>query len=409
MTDAVNRGRLLWLLGALYFAQGLPFGLLAKSLPAIARDAGLSPSLIGLLALPAAPWALKFLWAPLVDRAGRGRPGHRTRWIISCQLVVMLLLAVIALQQPEQLFGNRFALLLALLFCLNAVVATHDIATDGLAVRLLPARLRGIGNSLQTGGYKTGLIIGGALLLMAVDVLGWRLGWSVVIAMLALSLLPLWRFAEPLEQRPERRLDWRAWQNEFYGFWRRPGMGVWLLVLLGYRVCDSFGSRMVKPWLVDAGWSLADIGQLDLVTSLVGLAGAAVAGLVLMRVPHRFALIVFGLAQALAFVGWAALGEAAGAVSIWLVASAEQLADGLSTVALFTLMMDRCRRDHEGTDYTLQASLVLMVAGLATLVSGVSAEALGYSGHFLLSAGLGLVAIIPAFLIRPVNSGAANQ
>ena len=103
MTVSAGHGRLLWLLGALYFAQGLPFGLLVRSLPAIARDAGLSPELIGLLALPAAPWALKFLWAPFVDQYGRGRPGHRRRWIIACQLAAMGLLAVVALQPPEQL------------------------------------------------------------------------------------------------------------------------------------------------------------------------------------------------------------------------------------------------------------------------------------------------------------------
>ena len=51
-------------LGMLYFAQGLPAGLLGKSMPALARDAGLSPEWIGLLALPALPWALKFLRAP---------------------------------------------------------------------------------------------------------------------------------------------------------------------------------------------------------------------------------------------------------------------------------------------------------------------------------------------------------
>jgi hypothetical protein len=49
-----------------------------------------------------------------------------------------------------------FLLLLGLLFLLNLCFATHDIASDGLAVRLLPVALRGIGNSLQTGGYKVG-------------------------------------------------------------------------------------------------------------------------------------------------------------------------------------------------------------------------------------------------------------
>ncbi|MGJ3254825.1 MAG: MFS transporter, partial [Alcanivorax sp.] len=55
-------------LGMLYFAQGLPAGLLGKSMPALARDAGLSPEWIGLLALPALPRSVQVLWGPRGDR-----------------------------------------------------------------------------------------------------------------------------------------------------------------------------------------------------------------------------------------------------------------------------------------------------------------------------------------------------
>ncbi|MGB1203981.1 MAG: hypothetical protein ACPG75_10480 [Alloalcanivorax venustensis] len=101
-----------------------------------------------------------------------------------------------------------------------------------------------------------------------------------------------------------------------------------------------------------------------------------------------------------AFVGWWAV--AAGAAGwVWPVALFEQFADGLSTVALFVVMMDYCRRDREGGDYTLQASVYLMAVGLFTLGSGFSASALGYAGHFLLAAGLGGLVIIAALFWRP--------
>ncbi len=71
---------LLGTLAVLYFLQGLPAGLLAKAVPSLARESGLSREWIGLLGLAAAPWALKFLWAPWVDRLGRGRRvGRRDR------------------------------------------------------------------------------------------------------------------------------------------------------------------------------------------------------------------------------------------------------------------------------------------------------------------------------------------
>lgn len=394
--EARFTGRLMIVLGVLYFAQGLPAGLLAKSLPAIAREAGLAREYIGLLALPALPWVLKFLWSPWVDRWGAGRTGHRTRWIVGCQVAAAFLLLGIGLLEPGWLFGSGLWALLGLLFLLNLFFATHDIASDGLAVRLLPAALRGPGNSLQSGGYKLGMIVGGAGLLIVGGSLGWQSAMWLAAACLLALLLPMLRFTEPPEPSfPRGRAGPGWWLSELLGFWRRPGMGLWLILLLGYRAGDSLGSRMIKPWLVDAGWTLTVIGGVDLVVSLAGLAGALAGGLLLLRMRRIFALVMFGLLQAMGLLGWAAVGDRA---FEWVVAVAlfEQFADGLSTVALFTMMMDRCRPGHEGVDYTLQACLVLGSAGFFTLISGYSAYLLDYPGHFLLSAVLAALAIMPA-------------
>ncbi|MDF1781222.1 MAG: MFS transporter [Alcanivoracaceae bacterium] len=394
-TLALN-SRLVLILGLLYFAQGLPFGLLVKSLPAILSKAGLPTEYIGLLALAAIPWALKFLWSPWVDRWGRGRPNHRKRWIVGSQCCAAGLLLVIGSFSPQWLFVDGIGYLLLLLFLLNFLFATHDIASDGLAVRLLPASLRGIGNSLQSGGYKAGMIAGGAAMLIAVQVIGWRATLWLLAAGLLLFLLPVWRFAEPIENVPPRETaSFKWWARQLVRFWLRKGMGLWFLLLIGYRIGDSFGSRMIKPMLVKYDWTFSQIGMLDLVSSLVGLVGAALAGLLLMRMPRIIALVLFGALQAAGLLAWG-LVDVGVAKQVLFAAIFEQFADGLSTVALFTMMMDRCRAGHEGVDYTMQACLVLMSSGLFTLVSGYSAAQWGFSAHFLLSAALALAAIMPA-------------
>ena len=64
----VSDAPLLDMLALLYFAQGLPSGLLGKALPPLLRAHGVSLSAIGFTALLALPWTLKFLWAPFLDR-----------------------------------------------------------------------------------------------------------------------------------------------------------------------------------------------------------------------------------------------------------------------------------------------------------------------------------------------------
>lgn len=405
--DRIRRTDLpfLGMLVVLYMAQGLPSGLLAKALPALARDQGMSLPYIGLLAFAAFPWALKFLWAPWVDRLGAGRAGHRKRWILACQLTVALLLASMAFLSPDTLFADTNILWLLMLLCfLNFFCSTQDVATDGLAVRFLRAGMRGIGNSIQVGGYKIGLVIGGGGLLIMLDYFGWR--WSLLsIGMLLILLLPvIASYHEPAARSSggTGKGGWRLVPGTLVSFWRQPGMLWWLAVLLIYKVGDSLGSRMIKPLLVDSHWPLASIGLLDLATSLAGILGALVGGLLLMRWRRASCLMIFGGMHAVAMLAWsmtAAMAEAP-LWQYWLVALLEQLADAMATVALFTLMMDHCRRGWEGADYTAQASVQLGFAGMFALASGFSAQWLGYANHFLLAAFLGLVAIMMVSLWR---------
>ena len=74
----------------------------------------------------------------------------------------------------------------------------------------------------------------------------------------------------------------------------------------------------------------------------------------------------------------------------------EQFADALSTVALFTIMMDRCRLHSPGTDYSLQASLQVLVTGIAALCGGLFADRFGYAAMFTTAASLTLLALLPA-------------
>lgn len=139
------------LLASLYCAQGLPSGLLAHSLPVLLRQHGVDLALIGLFKLLALPWLLKVLWAPWVDRLASPRLGHHRGWILPLQMGVTGVIAALALMNPERLFDSHFLLLIGLLLLVNLAASTQDIATDGLAVRLLPERWRGLGNSLQVG------------------------------------------------------------------------------------------------------------------------------------------------------------------------------------------------------------------------------------------------------------------
>ena len=387
---------LLGLLGLLYFAQGLPSGLLAKALPPLLREQGISLPVIGLTGLLAAPWALKFLWAPLIERSGT-----RRRWLLGLNATTAALMLVLASRDFSVWTGEAFPLLLSLLLALNCIAASQDIVTDGLAVSRLSERLRGVGNSIQVIGYKIGMTLGSGVLLWWIAHSGWAVAYGGMALLLLPVLLAVWFMTEPRGPAEyfESHPSWHGlagYRDLLRDFAARPGLGWWLVTVATFKIGDSLSSRMIGPLLKDHGMTLGQIGVLTSAAALAGLVGALLGGLTLLRLGHRNALLLFGGLQAGGLAAYLAItsGMANPDLFIYIIC-AEQFADGLSTVALFTVMMDVCRPHSPGVDYTLQASLLVIVTGIAALSSGFVAAATGYGTVFGGGAVLTLLALFP--------------
>lgn len=391
----------LGLLSCLYFSQGLPFGFLSQALPALLRSYEVSLEKIGLVSLVAIPWALKFLWAPLVDHYGSKRFGRRKSWIIPMQVSFMGCLLILGMLDPTTLAGDGFYALLVILFVSNLVASTQDIATDGLAVSSLPPAERGLANGIQVAGYRVGMLFGGAVILILLDHIGWLSTFAVLAMLIFLVSLPVWFFAESTAS--ESGLDHEGPRNVFtlaLQFIRQPGMWAWVLVIVCYKAGDSFGSAMSKPLLIDLGYSLEQVGWISGgVGMAAGIGGALLGGWLVPRFGRVQSLLVFGVAQTLSLLGfWWLAGNGGEVVAVTWVIAVEHLFGGMSTAALFTLMMDACRRPLAGTDYTMQASVQVVVAGLLHSFSGFSASALGYEVHFIIAFGLGVLAMLPILI-----------
>lgn len=374
------RPALKWpLLLSLYFSQGLPFGFFSQALPVLLREDGASLKKIGLSSLLFMPWALKWLVAPWVD-ASRSRRS----WIIPLQLAaiaVALGLACVDDSHPDRLFWLQIGIVLTALFA-----ATQDVPTDGWAVQLLATEERGLGNAVQVGGYRLGMVLGGGALLIVLDRWGWTAAFGGMAVLLAFALLPIVMAREAAAAAPSASL-----RNPLRGAWLRlktPGMAALLLWLVAYKFGDAMASAMVKPYLVDAGWTKAAIGLWSgALGSLGGILGALLGGLAADRLGRARALLFCGIAQTLAVALYAL--AAAAPQEILLLQSAlvlEHLLGGMATVALFTLMMDAADPAHAATDYSLQASAIVVATGIAGFVGGALGDALGYEAMFGIAA-----------------------
>lgn len=390
------------LLTSLYLAQGLPYGFFTQALPALLRHHHVSLEVIGLTSLLSFTWAFKFLWAPLVDRWGSPRFGYRKSWIVPLQIGVALLLGCTSFLDPTQ----TLPAVVGIALLTNLLAATQDVATDALAIDLLHPTERGLGNGIQIAGYRIGMILGGGVLLMVFD----RYGWAITFVALGLLLLggviPIGLHHEqprlaPLAG-PSVKLSYASIVLEAF---RQPRMGGWLVVLLTYKAGDALGSAMLRPMLIDRGFQLTDIGwMLGTVGFSAGLVGALVGGAAISLLGRTKSLVVFGLLHALSMVLYALPALGIGSeVFLYGLCAGEYFAGSLTSVALYTQMMDRSRVGTSATDYTVQSSALAVAIGVVGATSGFVASRVGYPMLFGLASLCGLAGVIVCLVIHNIR------
>src|SRR5208337_887687 len=87
---------------ALGFSSGLPLLLTYSTLSAWLATAGVRRAAIGAFALVGTPYALKFLWSPLMDRVPPPLPlGRRRGWGITVQILLIGAVLALGLCNPQ--------------------------------------------------------------------------------------------------------------------------------------------------------------------------------------------------------------------------------------------------------------------------------------------------------------------
>lgn len=380
------------LIAALYLAQGLPYGFFVQALPVLLRNAHVSLPEIGMTQILTIPWALKFIWAPAVDRWHFPGMGLRKSWLIPLQLLSVLTFAALCFFSP----ANSLRVVMIAFLLTNAVAASQDIATDGLAVDLLSPEERGWANGIQVAGYRLGMMIGGGALLWIYERTSWP---TVMLSMSLIALictLPVFLFREPPRALRPSVKSLTDVAREILHFIAKPGALAWIAILVFYKAAHYSATGMLRPLLVDRGYSLGEIaGLLGAFSFGAGFLGAMIGGGLASKFDRRKLLVAFAALEAVAVSGylWPLLSEP---TTFKLAASTafDHFASGLSTAVLFTLMMDACSSERAASDYTFQSCIVVAATGGASALSGFSAANFGYGVHFSISALLAAFAFL---------------
>lgn len=195
----------------LYTAQGLPEGMTYFAIPAWMAMNGKSPAEIGaFVGVIGIPWSFKIIAAPLMDRFSFLSMGRRRPWVLFGQLGLVVSFIIMGMV-PDPL--NNLSLLMTAAFFVSFFGAFQDVATDGMAIDIVPVKEQARANGLMWGAKIIGISISLATGTWIINHHGFRAATLVLSSCVCLILLvPLL-----VRERPgEKLLPWTKGTASLY-------------------------------------------------------------------------------------------------------------------------------------------------------------------------------------------------
>ena len=197
---------------ALYIAQGIPEGITFFAIPAwLAMNNKTPVEIASFVAVIGIPWSFKILIAPLMDRYTILSMGRKRPWVIFGQLgLILSFLSIGLIADPL----NDLNSLMISGFLISFFGAFQDVATDGMAIDVVPipqqARANGLMWGSKTIGTALSLVIGTALIN--------TIGFSTAIASLSITTAFIMLVPICFRERPgEKLMPWTTGKTQRCG------------------------------------------------------------------------------------------------------------------------------------------------------------------------------------------------
>jgi len=376
------------------FCAGLPLPLIGATMSARLMDSGLSLTSIGLFALAGTPYALKFLWSPLIDTIKipflNNLLGKRRSWLLLTQIILFILFFIISTIDPM-----KDLYMLAVLVCSAAFIsATQDIALDAYRIELHPDKDLAAGIATYVLGYRIALIVAGAGALYLAEFLSWHVAFKIMslcflIGPIILIFLPNNSVIDNGDRNVANIPNFLQWIKKavldpFIEFSQRQSW-VWILIFIAiYKLGDALAGNMTTPFLLDIGFSKIQIANIVKVIGLAAtLIGLFIGGMLVAKYNIVSVLFIGGFLQMFSNLFFAIQGVVGVNTNVlMLTISIENLAGGIGTAAFLAYLSKLVDPRYIATQFALLTSFMALSRTQLSAPAGWMVEGIGWNALF---------------------------
>jgi PAT family beta-lactamase induction signal transducer AmpG len=395
------------------FSSGLPLLLVFQTLSAWLKESEISLTMIGWFSLASTAYALKFLWAPLVDKMPipvlSRLLGQRRAWMIFSQGLIAFSMLGLGRTDPAMDLWWVAMWAVALAFA----SATQDIAVDAYRIESLDEDQMGAGSANYVLGYRIAMLAAGAGALFVADVWSWYAAYALMAGLMSVGMVTVLLSPEP-ERHPSKETAARAHKVvtfmdqyahlplllrsamvrvyeavicPFADFMSRPHWMMILLFVALYKYGEALLGIMANPFYLDLGFSKSEIAAVSKGYGLtMTLVGGYLGGVMVARYGIMKALLYAGVMQCfanLAFAAQALVGYSIPMLAVTI--SIENLTAGMATTAFIAYLSSLCNIAYTATQFALFTSLMNVTRTVFASGGGWLADHMDWSVYFLLT------------------------
>ena len=426
------------------FVSGIPLLLTITLLQAWLTDEGISKSTIGLFALVGLPYSLKFLWAPIFDGITLSTFGRRRSWMLVTQILLIITITGLGMTDPAMNATNVAILAVLVAFA----SASQDIVIDAYRRESLSDEEQTLGASAYVLGYRIGALAAGAGGLILADYMSYQMVYAFMSLVMLYGVLITIIADEPKSNyRPSSFIETVI--KPFIEFFDRytsinniaadrlkhvrSGLSITLrpddkirsekishgykrskitrrnilknifltpvlilLFILLYKIGDTMAHSLSTNFYLDIGFSKTEIGTIVKFFGLFAtLVGAFAGGLIALKIGLYQSLIMFGIFQAIATLGFSLLAIVGDNIYLLMtVISLENLAAGMGYTAYLAFIANMTNKQFTATQFALMTALMSLPRTLFSGFSGYLVEFLDWELYFVFCSLIAIPALI---------------
>ncbi len=375
---------------ALYFAQGVPEGMLFFGIPAWMAMNGNTPGQIaGFAVVCGLPWSFKFIVAPLMDRYTYLPMGRKRPWVLLGQ--TGLIISCIAMAYvPDPL--NNLNLFMAAGFAVSFFGAFQDVATDGMAVDIIPINQQARANGLMWGskiiGISTTLAFGTWLLnkydfTTSILMLAGMIGIIMLVPLFLRErqnekILPWTPGAASPETKKMQLTSWTSIFKSLYSVLRLRNSLLLILILFIAQGAYNYIDTLLPIFTVkELNWTNGNYSQFYATAKIIGgIGGMLIGGILIERFGKKrmmniyfSGMVLFTTVLAFSKTYWADTSF------IYAFMMLYNIVYTFACIGIFAIAMQCCWKKVSASQFTLYMTIGnLGRIALAALIGPITAN-----------------------------------